>query len=65
MEYSEKTIRSFLEEKGVNNVTDEAVEHLGETIELFAGYITEEAVGKASENKKTVVNKDDIKEALE
>lgn len=65
MEYSKNTIRKLLQERGAKDISDKAAEEFGELLELFAGYITEEAVGIASEDGRNVLRKDDIQEALE
>lgn len=65
MEYSKKTMEKLLEENGAEDVSEKAAEELGELLELFAGYITEEANGIASENDRNVVKKEDIEKALD
>ncbi len=65
MEYSEKTIEKFLKQMGADEVSEEAVRVFGETLELFAGYITEEAVGSASKKGSNVITKEEIEKALE
>ncbi len=65
MEYSTETIKQYLIDKGINDVSEEAVSHFGDILELFAGYITEEAVGRAHEDGRKVVTKTDIEKALD
>ncbi|MDY6771133.1 MAG: histone [Candidatus Nanohaloarchaea archaeon] len=65
MELSTKTTRRLLEEAGAEDVEEDAAEELADTIELFAGYISEEAVGIAQESKRKVITKDDVEQALE
>ncbi len=65
MEYSSEVIKQIITEKADIKVSDEAAEELGEMLELFAGYVTEEAVGRANEEGRKVINKEDIEKALE
>ncbi len=65
MELSTKTMHRILEDAGADDVDEDAAEELADTIELFAGYISEEAVGLAADSERKVITKDDVIKALE
>ena len=64
MEYSKKTVQKLFAEKD-KEATEKALKELGETLEVFSGYITEEAIEIAHEDGRNVVKKEDIQKALE
>jgi len=65
MEFDQNTMKKLLKDQGAEGVSDGAAEQLAETIEMFIGYISEEAGGRARDHKRKVINEDDIRQALE
>ncbi len=65
MELDHQTVVKLLQDAGAEDVTGDAAEELGGLLEVFAGYITEEAIALANEDGRQVVEKQDIEQALE
>lgn len=65
MELDHATIKNLAAEKGVDKIEDDAIEELGQLLELYAGFISEEAVGQAEEHQRAAVTKEDVQKALE
>ncbi len=65
MEISKKTMKKLLKGAGADKASEGALEELSETLELYAGYITEEALELSKEHKNRALKKEDIEKALE
>lgn len=65
MELSPETARKLLHEAGAEDVEDEAAHELAKLLDLFAGHLSEEAVALVEDDSRTVVQQDDIQQALE
>lgn len=63
MEFTIKQARELLKDAGAEDVSDEAAKELAQTLETYAGYISEEAIAQAQDKERSVVRKDDIVEA--
>ncbi len=63
MELTPEYARQLLESAGAEDVSDEAAEELAQTLETYAGYISEEAIALAIDEDRNVVRKQDIIEA--
>lgn len=55
--------RKLLEDAGAEDVSDAAAAELADTLETYAGYISEEAIALATDADRDVVRKDDVIEA--
>lgn len=58
-------MKKLLKEHGAEDVSDDAAEQLAETLEVFAGHISEEAIARSENKNETVITKADIEKALE
>ncbi|MDY6789220.1 MAG: histone [Candidatus Nanohaloarchaea archaeon] len=65
MEISRKTINRLLKDAGAEEISEGAFQEFAEVIELYAGYITEEALEVSRENNHKSLKKEDIQKALE
>lgn len=65
MELDHQTVVKLLKDAGAEDVTGDAAEEFGGLLEVFAGYVTEEAIALANEDGRQVVEKQDIEQALE
>lgn len=65
MEIAPSTMKKLLKEHGAETVSDDAAAELAETLEVFAGHISEEAIARTEDQNKTVITKADIDKALE
>ncbi len=63
MELTPEYARQLLAAAGAEDVSDEAAEELAQTLETYAGYISEEATALARDDERTVVTKEDVMEA--
>jgi len=65
MELSPETARTILHEAGAEDVEDDAADELAKLLDLFAGHLSEEAVALVEDDGRTVIQQDDIQQALE
>lgn len=63
MELTAAQARALLERAGAEDVSDEAATELAQTLETYAGYISEEAIAQAVDNDRGVVRREDVIEA--
>lgn len=63
VEFSVADMKRILKEAGASRVSREAAEKLSEVLEMYAGYISEEAVGQAQEHDRKTVRKEDVMQA--
>lgn len=63
MELTPEYARRLLREAGATDVSDDAAEELAQTLETYAGYISEEATALAIDDDRNVVKKEDVIEA--
>lgn len=63
MELTPAQARELLLKAGAADVSDAAAAELAQTLELYAGYVSEEAVAQARDDDRKVIRKDDVVKA--
>lgn len=63
MELTPAQAKELLRDAGADDVSDSAAKKLAETLETYAGYISEEAIALAADAERSVVTREDIIEA--
>lgn len=63
VEFSVADMKRILKQAGASRVSKKAALELGEVLEMYAGYIAEEAAGQAQEEGRKTVRKGDVLEA--
>lgn len=63
MELTPAQAKELLKDAGATDVSDAAAKKLAETLETYAGYISEEAIALAADEERSVVTREDIIEA--
>ena len=64
MEFSVSKMKEMIKNQGNKRVSEGSAEKLGDVLEMFAGDVSEEAVGIAEDNGRKTVRAEDIKAAL-
>ncbi len=64
MEFSVSKMKEMIKNQGDKRVSEDSAKELGETLEMFAGDIAEEAIAIAEEDGRKTVREEDIREAL-
>ncbi|MFB6208845.1 MAG: histone [Candidatus Nanohaloarchaea archaeon] len=64
MEFSVSKMKEMIKNEGDKRVSEEAAEHLGDLLEMFAGDVAEEAIAVARDDNRKTVRADDVREAL-
>jgi len=63
VEFSVADMKRILKGAGASRVSKEAAIKLDEVLEMYAGYISEEAVGRAQDQGRKTVKKEDVMRA--
>lgn len=63
VEFSLADMKRILKEAGAPRVSKKAALELGEVLEMYAGYISEDAAGRAQEQGRKTVRKEDVMQA--
>lgn len=64
MEFSISKMKEVIKSQGDKRVSEASAEKLGESLEMFAGDVAEEAVAVTKEKGRKTVRAEDIKDAL-
>lgn len=60
MELTPTQVKELLKDAGADGIADDAAKELAQTLETYAGYISEEATALARDEERSVVTKQDI-----
>lgn len=64
MEFSTAKMKELLRRNSNKQVSKDAATELGETLEMFAGDVAEEALAITEEDGRKTVRREDVREAL-
>lgn len=64
MEFSVAKMKEIIKRNSGKQVSKDAAEELGQTLEMFAGDVAEEALAVAKDNGRKTVRDEDVQEAL-
>lgn len=65
MEFSISKMKDIIKRQGNKRVSEDSAKELGNTLEMFAGDVAEEAIAIAKEDGRKTVRAEDIREAID